>query len=79
MQTSLRIRSLISTFVIHFLESSITKLATGEFSIFQLVSEADQTGLSVALSETLKTGFVTSRAYKGAHTYEVKVATISAG
>ena len=27
-------RSLISTFVIHFLESTISKLATGEISIF---------------------------------------------
>ena len=34
-QTSLRIRrSLISTFVIHFLKSIICKLATGEISIF---------------------------------------------
>ena len=33
-------------------------LATGEISIFWLVSEAEQTGSSVALSETLKTVFL---------------------
>ena len=51
--------SLISTFVILFLESIICKLATGEISIFQLVSE--ETGLKLALSETPKTGFVAWR------------------
>ena len=57
---------LISTFVICFLESIVSKLATGEISIFQLVSVAMETGLSLALPETLKTGFVTSRPiYKG--------------
>ena len=33
-QTSLRIRSLISTFVIRYLESIISKLASSEISIF---------------------------------------------
>ena len=43
-------RSRISAFVIRCLERTICKLATGE--IFQLVSVAEETGLSVALSET---------------------------
>ena len=40
----------------------ISKLATGEISIFYLVFVAEKTGLSLVLSETPKTGFVTSRA-----------------
>ena len=44
--------SLNSTFVIRFLESNISKLATGEISIFHLVSVAKETGLSLTLSET---------------------------
>ena len=44
--------SLISTFVVCLLESSIFKLATGEISIFLLASVAEQIGLSVSLSET---------------------------
>ena len=35
-------------------------LATKEFSIFLLVSAAKETSLSLVLSETLKTGFLTS-------------------
>ena len=54
------LRSLISTFVTRVLESNISKLATDETSIFYLVSVAEETGLSLALSETTKTGFVTS-------------------
>ena len=45
-------RSLISDFVICFLESSISKLATGEISTFKLVSVAKETVLSLALLET---------------------------
>ena len=45
-------RSLISAFVIRFLESIISKLTTSEVSIFYLVSVADETGLSIALSQT---------------------------
>ena len=41
-QTSLR--RLISAFVIRFLESIISKLATSKISIFELVSVAEQTG-----------------------------------
>ena len=54
-------RSLISAFVIRFVGSIICKLATGEISIFLLVPVAEETGLKLALSETPKTGFVTTR------------------
>ena len=54
-------RSLISALVIRFLESIISKLATGEISIFYLVSVAVNIDLNIALSETPKTGFVASR------------------
>ena len=47
-------RILISTFVIHFLENII---CTGEISIFEIVSVAEETGLNLALTETPKTGF----------------------
>ena len=53
-------RSLISAFVIRFLERIICKLTTGEISMFWLVSIAEENGLSLALSETPKTGFVAS-------------------
>ena len=46
-------RSLISAYVVHFLESFICKLATGKIS----VSVAEETGLKPILSETPKTGF----------------------
>ena len=42
-------RRLVSAFVIHFLESVISKLDTGEISIFYLVPVAEETGLSLAL------------------------------
>ena len=51
---------LISTFVIRFLENIISKLAAGEISIIMLVSAAEEIGLSVSLTETPKTVFVTS-------------------
>ena len=54
-------RSLMSAFLIQFLESTICKLTTGEISIFQLVYVAEDTGLKLALSDTPKTGFVNSR------------------
>ena len=53
--------SLISTFVIRLLESIVSRLAASEISIFLLISEAEGTGLSLALLETPKTGFVTLR------------------
>ena len=42
--------NLISAFVIRFLKYIICKLATGEISIFQLVSVAEETGLKLALA-----------------------------
>ena len=50
-------RSLISAFVIRDLESTIYKLATSEI----LVSLAEETGFSLTLSETPKTGFLATR------------------
>ena len=43
------------------LESIISKLHTSEFSIFKLVSAAEETGLSLTLLENPKTGFVATR------------------
>ena len=54
-------RCLISAFVISLLESIISKLATSEFHCSKVVSVAEQTGLSLTLSETPNTGFVASR------------------
>ena len=54
-------RRLISAFVIRFLESIIPKLVTGEISIFYLVSVAEETGLKPPLSDTTKTGFLSTR------------------
>ena len=51
-------RSLISAFVIRFLERIICKLAAGEISIFWLVSVAEETSLKLTLLETPKTGFL---------------------
>ena len=45
-------RSLFSAFVICFLESIISGLATNEISMVKIVSVAVQAGLSIALSET---------------------------
>ena len=53
--------SRLSAFDICFLESIISKLVTDEIIIFWLVSVAEETGLSLALSETLKTSFSASR------------------
>ena len=52
---------MISAIVIRFLKSIISKLATSEISIFYLVSVAEETGLSLDLSETPKIGFVPLR------------------
>ena len=43
------------------LESIISRLASSKFSVFLLVSVAEETGLSLTLPETQKTGFVKSR------------------
>ena len=53
--------SLICPFVVRFLESIISRFATSEISIFELVSVAKQAGLNLTLSETSKTGFLESR------------------
>ena len=53
--------SLISVFVISLLESIISRLATSEILIFYLVTVAEETGLCVTLSETLKTGYLVTR------------------
>ena len=55
------LRRLISVFVSRFFESFICKLATGEISIFQIVSVAEETGLKLALTETPKTVFLVTR------------------
>ena len=39
--------SLISAFVVHVLESTISKLPTSEISFFELVSVAEQAGLNL--------------------------------
>ena len=54
-------RRLLSTFVIRCLESIISKLASNEISIFQLVSVVEETGLCLAMSEAPETGFVAMR------------------
>ena len=55
--------SLINAIVFHPIQSIISKLASCQISIFYLVSEAEQTGLSLTLSETPKTllGFLATR------------------
>ena len=53
--------STISAFVIRHLESIISKLSTSKISFFKLVSLAEETGLSLAFLDTLKTGFVVTR------------------
>ena len=58
---SAHLRSLISAFVVRILVSIISKLATSEISTFWLVPVTEETGLNLALLETLKTGFVASR------------------
>ena len=64
--------SLISTFVIRLLESSISRLATSKLSIFLLVSVAEQAGLNLTLSETPKTSFLASQPiYELAYVAEV--------
>ena len=55
------LHSLISAFVIFILESIISRLAKSEISNFNIVYVAEETGLSLALSKTRKTGFVASQ------------------
>ena len=54
-------RSLISIFVIRCLDSIIPLVSIYEILSLQLVSVAEQTGLSLPWSETPKTGFLVAR------------------
>ena len=54
-------RSLISTFVVHCLDSIISLVSISEISSLQLTSVAAQAGLSLTWSKTLKTGFLVIR------------------
>ena len=54
-------RSLISTFVIRCLDSIIPLVSISEISSLWLASVAEQAGLSLTWSETLKTGFLMMR------------------
>ena len=49
---------LISAFVIYVSESAISEIASGEISIFMLVSVAEEIDFSLVLLETPKAGFV---------------------
>ena len=60
MQTSY-LCSLFSTFVIRLLESITSRLATSKHLIFELVSVAEQAGLNLNLSETMKADFLALR------------------
>ena len=51
-------RSLISTFVVHSLDSKIPVLAISKISRLELVSEAEQATLCLTSSEIPKTGFL---------------------
>ena len=55
------LRSLISAFFVHYLDSIIPLLAKSKISRLQLASEAEQSGLSLTWSETLKTGFLVTK------------------
>ena len=55
------LRSLISTFVVHCLDSVISLVLISEISNLQLVSVAVQAGLGLTGSKTLKTGFLVTR------------------
>ena len=52
---------LISAFVIRWLERIVSTLSTSKISLLLLVSVADETSLSLFLSENPKTGFVAAR------------------
>ena len=53
--------SLISTFVVHCLDSLIPLVSISEIPSLYLAPEAEQAGLSLPLSQTLKTGFLVMR------------------
>ena len=51
-------RSLISAFIVRYLDSIISILAKSKISRLQITSEVEQAGLSHTWSETPKTGFL---------------------
>ena len=53
--------SLISTFVVHCLDSIISVVSILAISCLQLASAVEQTGLSLTCSKTVKTGFFVTR------------------
>ena len=58
-QTSLHICAVLSVpSLFTFLERIMSKLASNEISLICIVSVADETGLSLTLLETPKTGFI---------------------
>ena len=54
-------RSLISAFVVRFLDSIIPLVSISEISSLYLAPVAEQAGLSLTRTETLKTGFHVTR------------------
>ena len=61
------LHSLISTFVVHCLDSIIPLISIFEISSLYLASVAAQAGLSLPWSQTLKTGFLVTRLICGGH------------
>ena len=55
------LRSLISAFVVRFLDGIIHQVSISEISSLYLASVAEQAGLSLPWSQTLKTGFLATR------------------
>ena len=53
--------SLISAFVVHCLDSIISRVSISEISSLYLASVAAQSGLCLTWSQTLKTGFLVTR------------------
>ena len=47
--------------ILRYLGSIISRLALSEISIFYLISVAEQAGLNLTFSETLKTGILSTR------------------
>ena len=60
---AVHLRRLICAFAIPFLESIISKLATGAFLIFKLISVAEETGLSLAFAGNPKDRFSRIKAH----------------
>ena len=55
------LRRLTNAFVVHVLESIISRLVTSEITVFELVSVAEEICVSLTLLEIPKTGFVALR------------------